>query len=71
MTRYNVVGYFKKYEEYCLICLGNGNKEQMEKVLEDVKQNPKKFGVNAEDVRDYKLNKVEDNPNTWWNVKLD
>lgn len=71
MTRYNVIGYYPKHKDYCLICLGNGNKEQMEKILEEVKNNPQKFGIKPEDVTEYKLEKFEDTPDTWWNGNLD
>lgn len=73
MKKYNIIGFYPKYNEWCLILLGNNNKEAMEKTLEEVKANPKKYGVNPQDVTEIKLEEInkEENEKAWWNKGLD
>ena len=71
-TRYNVIGYYTTHNDWCLICLGTNNKEQMLNTLEDVKNNPKAYGVmRPEDVAEYKLDEIVDTPDNWWNKNID
>ena len=69
--RYNVVGFYPKYNKWCLIYLGSFDKEQMQKILEDVKRNPKKHNIKPEEVTEYKLNPHEECGSEWWNGNLD
>lgn len=71
MKMYNVIGFYPECNEWCLICLGNNDKEHMEKVIEEIKQNPKLYGVDLARVTDFKLDEVENTPDKWWNWKLD
>ena len=71
-TRYNVIGYYPKYNDWCLICLGTDNKEQMLKILEDVKNNPNTYGImKPEEVTEIKLDGIVDTPDNWWNKNTD
>ena len=69
--RYNVVGFYPDYNDWCLICLGGFDKERMEKTLEDVKKNPEQYGVKPERVTEYKLDAYEEDGSEWWNGNLD
>lgn len=73
MKRYNVIGYYPKLKEWCLVALGNDNLEEMKKKLEEVKRNPSKWLRNPEDVSEYKLEELteEEDKNAWWNGNLD
>lgn len=73
MKKYNIVGFYPKYNDWCLILLGNDNKEMMEKKLEEIKANPKEYRVNLEDVTEIKLEEInkEENGKAWWNEGLD
>ena len=70
-VRYNIVGFYPQFNEWCLITLGNFDKEHMEKVLEDVKQNPKQYGIKPERVTEYNLDACEEDGKEWWNGNLD
>ena len=64
-TRYNVIGYYPKHNGWCLICLGHTNKEQMIDRMNDVRNNPRDYGINPNDVTEYKLDPINDDDN-WW-----
>lgn len=69
MKRYNVIGYCPKFDEWCLVSLGNDNLEEMKKRLEEVKKNPSKWLRNPEEITEYKLDGMteEEDNNAWWN----
>ena len=69
--RYNIIGFYPKHNDWCLIVLGNFNKEDMLKTLEDVKNNPKKYIRNPQDVAEFKLDDYEEDGKEWWNGNLD
>lgn len=65
MERYNIIGYYPKLKDWCLVRLGTDNKEQMQKKMEEIKANPKGY----EEVTEFKLEHItaEENANAWWN----
>lgn len=73
MKRYNIIGFYPKYNKWYLILLGNNNKKTMEKTLEEVKANPKEYGINLQDVTEMKLEEItqEENKKAWWSEGLD
>lgn len=68
VTKYNVVGFFKSVNAWCLICLGSSDLEYMQKSLEEIKANPKPYLSNPEDVVEYKLDAYEETGHEWWNL---
>ena len=70
MTRYNIVGFYPEKNEWYLIALGNNDKEAMLKKIEEVKANPKKYGLfTPGEVTDFKLEEIsaEEDKKAWWN----
>jgi hypothetical protein len=70
-TRYNIIGFYPKRNDWCLIALGNTDKEYMLKRLEDVKNNLEKYIRNPQDVTEIKLDGYEESGKEWWNGNLD
>lgn len=68
VVNYNVVGFFKSVNDWCLISLGSSDLEYMQKRLEAIKANPKSYLSNPEDVTEYKLDAYEETGHEWWNL---
>ena len=72
IARYVVVGFYPKNNRWSLVCLGGKDKADAEKALEDVKANPKKYGINrtnADEVTEFALEPIyeKEEKTAWWN----
>ena len=69
--RYNIIGFSKDLQQYCLVVLGCFEKERMEKELEDILNHKSCRKIDYDKMEDFKIDEYEEEGNEWWNGNLD